>query len=55
MNEKSILNPKFKYTSATKTDIKKTFKRIREEQAKAKQDQDVQKVQCVDEKLDKVK
>ena len=55
MNEKSILNPKFKYTSATKTDIKKTFKRIREEQAQDKQDQDVQKDQCVDEKFDKVK
>lgn len=55
MNEKSILNPKFKYTSATKTDLKKTFKRIREEQAKARQDQDVSKIQCINEKLIKIK
>lgn len=55
MNEKSILNPKFKYTSATKTDIKKTFKRIREEQAKAKQNQDVPEIQYINEKLVKIK
>ena len=29
----SILDPKFKYTSSTKTDIRKTFAKIRKEQA----------------------
>ncbi len=33
---KSILDPKFPYVSAAKTDIRITFKRIREEQAAAK-------------------
>jgi hypothetical protein len=30
---KSILNPEFKYVPASKTDIRKTFKRVRREQA----------------------
>lgn len=29
----SILDPKFKYTSSSKTDIRKTFAKIRKEQA----------------------
>jgi hypothetical protein len=32
---KSILDPKFKYTKAVATDIRKTFARVRREQAKA--------------------
>jgi len=31
----SILNPGFRYTSSAATDIRKTFARIRREQAKA--------------------
>jgi hypothetical protein len=31
---KSILDPTFKYTPACSTDIRKTFKRIRQQQAK---------------------
>lgn len=33
---KSILDRSFRYTSAAKTDIKRTFARIRREQAQAK-------------------
>jgi len=33
---KSILDPKFKYTSSVDTDLKKMFARVRREQAKAK-------------------
>ena len=32
---KSILDPKFRYVPAAETDIKKTFARVRREQAKA--------------------
>ena len=32
----NILDPRFKYVSAAKTDISQTFKRIRKEQAEAK-------------------
>jgi hypothetical protein len=31
MNKPNILDPRFKYTSAAKTDISKTFARIRRE------------------------
>jgi len=31
---KSILDPKFKYTSSVSTDLKKTFARVRRQQAK---------------------
>lgn len=55
MNDKSILNPKFKYVSSSKTDIKKTFKRIREEQAKNQQNTDATKIQYIDKKRNQVK
>lgn len=35
---RSILDPKFKYTSSSNTDIRKTFKRIRKEQKRSKSD-----------------
>lgn len=35
MSKKSILDPSFKYVPANKTDLKKTFARIRREQAEA--------------------
>ena len=35
-DEKSILNPDFKYTHSSKTNIAKTFERIRKQQAKDK-------------------
>ena len=34
---KSILDARFKYVPAGKTDLEKTFNRIRKEQAKAKE------------------
>lgn len=34
---KRILDPKFKYIPSHETDIRKTFKRVREEQAKQRQ------------------
>jgi hypothetical protein len=40
---KSILNPSFKYTSSSKTDIRETFKRIKKELKIAPQNQDNQK------------
>ena len=36
----NILDPKFKYTPAAKTDIAKTFKRIHREMAEAKKQQE---------------
>lgn len=41
-DEKSILNPAFKYVHSSKTNVAKTFERIRKQQAK--EVQDVQKV-----------
>ena len=41
---KSILDARFKYVSAGKTDLEKTFNRIRKEQAKAKEIQTLQEV-----------
>lgn len=37
MKQKSILDPTFHYVSAAQTDLRKTFARIRREQAKAKE------------------
>ena len=39
---KSILDPRFKYTPAAKTDIRKTFARIKREIEKQKQSKGVQ-------------
>lgn len=36
---KSILDPSFRYTKSVDTDIRKTFARIRREQAKRKRDE----------------
>jgi len=41
---KSILDARFKYVPAGKTDLEKTFNRIRKEQAKAKEIQTLQEV-----------
>lgn len=40
---KSILDPKFRYTSSVNTDVRKTFARVRREQAQqqARQQQQV--------------
>lgn len=38
MKPKLILDPKFVYVPAIKTDVRKTFERIRREQEQAKQD-----------------
>ena len=43
-NEKSILDPSFKYIHSSKTDVSKTFERIRKQQAK---DQALQAVSTV--------
>jgi hypothetical protein len=32
---KSLLDPKFKYTSSVATDLRKTFARVRKQQARA--------------------
>jgi hypothetical protein len=41
---KSILDARFKYVPAGKTDLEKTFNRIRKEQAKAKEIQTLSEV-----------
>jgi hypothetical protein len=42
---KSILDPTFKYTPSTNTDVRKTFaKALREERLKAKQEQERKRV-----------
>ena len=41
---KSILDQRFKYVPAGKTDLEKTFNRIRKEQAKAKEIQTVSEI-----------
>ena len=41
---KSILDARFKYVPAGKTDLEKTFNRIRKEQAKAKEIQTVSEI-----------
>jgi hypothetical protein len=40
MRFKSLLDPKFKYRSAAKTDVRKTFQRIKREQRKAQSQPD---------------
>ena len=44
---KSILDPTFKYVPSSKTDIRKTFERIRKEQKSLSQVSDVQKKQSL--------
>ena len=43
-DEKSLLHPNFKYVHSSKTDVSKTFERIRKQQAK---DQALQAVSTV--------
>lgn len=43
---KSILNPEFKYVPAAKTDLRKTFQRIRKEIAE-REKETVQKVEPI--------
>jgi hypothetical protein len=43
-DEKSILNPNFKYIHSSKTNLAKTFERVRKQQAK---DKEVQALQTV--------
>jgi len=43
-DEKSILNPAFKYVHSSKTNVAKTFERIRKQQAKDQEIQTVSKV-----------
>lgn len=45
-DEKSILNPSFKYIHSSKTNVAKTFERIRKQQAKDKALQDVSSVRA---------
>lgn len=45
-DEKSILNPAFKYTHSSKTNVAKTFERIRKQQAKDKQIQAISEVRA---------
>lgn len=45
-DEKSILNPSFKYVHSSKTNLAKTFDRIRKQQAKDKQIQAVSEVRA---------
>jgi hypothetical protein len=45
-DEKSILNPSFKYIHSSKTIVAKTFERIRKQQAKDKALQDVSSVRA---------
>ncbi len=44
---KTILDPEFKYVNANKTDIRKTFARIRREQREAKAAEVAAKVQPI--------
>lgn len=52
---KSILDPRFKYVPSHKTNIEKTFARIREEQKKAEKNQALQTVRTLDNFRHKVK
>jgi hypothetical protein len=46
-DEKSILNPNFKYIHSSKTNLAKTFERIRKQQAKDKALQAVSSVRAL--------
>ncbi len=52
---KSILDPRFKYVPSHKTNIEKTFARIREEQKKAEKNRALQTVRTLDSFRNKVK
>jgi len=52
---KSILDPRFKYVPSHKTNVEETFKRIREQQAKAEADRSLSKVRSFNNFRDKVK
>jgi len=45
-DEKSILNPNFKYIHSSKTNLAKTFERVRKQQAKDKEVQALQTVRA---------
>lgn len=46
-DEKSILNPNFKYIHSSKTNLAKTFERIRKQQAKDKALQAVSSIRAL--------
>lgn len=54
-NNKSILDPGFKYVPSHKTNIEKTFKRIRDEQKKVKENSVIQTVRTLDNFRNKIK
>jgi hypothetical protein len=52
-NPTSILDPRFRYTSASKTDIAKTFARIRREQKALQAERETKVTSIVDRKAAK--
>lgn len=54
-DSKSILDPGFKYVPSHKTNIEKTFKRIREEQKKIEKNNVIQTVRTINNFRNKVK
>lgn len=54
-DSKSILDPGFKYVPSHKTNIEKTFKRIRDEQKKIEKNSSVQTIRTLNNFRNKVK